>query len=273
MGNMHAVNCVLTSDVANHNVTNLLRRTCQRISYRRDKGTTQPHIPKLSKSCKNRITINTMPRCSSFEDISALLPSSKKAVNDPTYILWKKSFEIPRQKPSAMKQTHLTRMKRRVHDMSSVISGHLTPKGFPSHTHIKKAQWRQTQNCNKKEEKPFQLPLLDDSSYVDCKLPLIMPSDYPCNHQHHHHHHQQQQQHHRHSNRKHFLIQLPTHINNKTPITTVGPCTQPPTYTLAPLNLLSKLPESKQAIIIEKLYCDIKDLESYYDTQMDSFVL
>ncbi|XP_011293866.2 uncharacterized protein LOC105262032 [Musca domestica] len=265
MGNVHAVNCVLTSEDANNNLPNLMKRTCQRMSFKRgstsrssggsDKSSASSSsspVAKIKKLGKKRLVLNTMPRCSSFEDLSTALPSSKKSDNDPTYLLWKKAFEQRRPKPAAEMETHMARMRRRVHNMSSAVSGHLTPKGFPAFT-MKRQQKKATKSSAGKENCPPTTP--PAGVVVKQKKPIV---------------------------------KIPQHLTNKLTINgaTVGTISLPPKmkmksttasvkpkYTLAPLNLLSQLPQNKQAIIIEQLYRDIKEFESRYDDQMESFIM
>ncbi|XP_037816442.1 uncharacterized protein LOC119606861 [Lucilia sericata] len=243
MGNVQA-QCVPTSvQDANNNIPGLMKRTCQRMSLKREKMPTPTQSTKTQKSNRKRIVLKAMPRCSSFEDLSSLLPSSKKVDNDPTYLLWKKSFECPRDKPETDKQKHLRRMKKRVHDMTSAVSGHITPKGFPSYTNLKPVR---SSSQNQYKKKPLQLPLPDDSLHVECKNELPLQNISP---------------------QRLSTVVMCNNIpntNSKTPIQ--------PKYTLAPLNLLSKLSQKKQAILIEQLFRDIKNFESHYDTKMDSFI-
>lgn len=270
MGNVHTVNCVLASEDTNNNLPGLMKRTCQRMSFKRSGSSSSSSSEKSSSSSSNssagstkirklgkkRLVLNTMPRCSSFENLSTALPSSKKTDNDPTYLLWKKAFEQRRVKPASEAQSKLAVMRRRVHNMSSAVSGHLTPKGFPA--------FIQKRLSAKSNKKPLpQLPKLSEN-------PVKQPEQ-----------------------RKQRLA-LPQHLATKVtlsgatvstvsaslkmkptssghPSATASSVTKPK-YTLAPLNLLSKLPQSKQAIIIEQLYRDIKELESRYDDQMESFI-
>lgn len=264
MGNVHAAESVPSSakDV-NNNLPGLMKRTCQRMSLKRDKLSSNSPSSKLhQKSHKNRIVMKAMPRCSSFEDLSIILPSMD---NDPTYLLWKKSFECPRAKSESVKQSHLKRMKRRVHNMTSAISGHITPKGFPSYINLR--PFRKVlppQSCSKQNQytkkKPLDLPKQDNSPFADRKIPLM------------------------HSNCVNSLAQnkniskyplTSMAVNNNNIFTkskSNSKISTEPKYTLTPLNLLSKMPQSKQALVIEKLFRDIQNLESYYDSKMDSFV-
>ncbi|KNC28630.1 hypothetical protein FF38_04878 [Lucilia cuprina] len=245
MGNVHAAQCVPTSvqDV-NNNIPGLMKRTCQRMSLKREKMPTPTQSTKSQKSNRKRIVLKAMPRCSSFDDLSSLLPSSKKVDNDPTYLLWKKSFECPRDRPETDKQKHLRRMKKRVHDMTSAVSGHITPKGFPSYTNLKPINRNINQNQYKKEL--LQLPLPDDSLHAECKNQLFLKNISP---------------------QRLSTVVMCNNIPNTNSETTIQP-----KYTLAPLNLLSKLSQKKQAILIEQLFRDIKKFESHYDTNMDSFI-
>ncbi|XP_075158323.1 nullo [Haematobia irritans] len=254
MGNVHTVNCVLAPEDGHNHSPGLMKRTYQRISFKRNTTTTSSNgsdksssssipsplvSPKLSKSGKKRLVLKPMPRCSSFEDVSALKNSSKKPLNDPTYLLWKRAFEQHRPKPAAEAQSHWARMRRRVHNMSSAVSGHLTPKGFPAFV-LKR---RQSKSKKSMPNSPREI----------------------------------------HNDNR---VQIPQHLATKVTLTgtTISSVKTPlkgnpssavnkPKYTLAPLNLLSKLPQCKQAIIIEQLYRDIKEMESRYDDQMETFVL
>ncbi|XP_065363299.1 uncharacterized protein nullo [Calliphora vicina] len=258
MGNIHTAQCVPASGQdANNNIPSLMKRTCQRMSLRREKLPTPLQSKKPQKPSKKRIVLKAMPRCSSFEDLSSLLPSTKRIDNDPTYLLWKKSFECPRDKPETVKQTHLRRMRKRVHDMTSAVSGHITPKGFPSYSNLKPVRKEiPTQPSDFKhkqyKKKPLELPLLDECPHVDRKMPANCKTELPF------------------QNMPHQRSPAVVMANN-IPFTNSNTPTQPK-YTLAPLNLLSKLSQNKQAIIIEQLFRDIKNLESYYDTKMDSFI-
>lgn len=82
---------------------------------------------------------NVMPRCSSFEDLSSLPPSSETIDNDPSYALWKSSFGDPCMEPKANKRKRW-RLERGIQDMSSAITGNLTPKKFISRRRSRPSQ-------------------------------------------------------------------------------------------------------------------------------------
>lgn len=189
----HKAKCVQSSGLdAENNIVRLLKRTCQRMSFEVNlkkvddinaaQNTQAPDqdnnintndilnrmchrqksekVPVSSQSGKHprpecKRVIKAMPRCSSFEDLPSLFSYSKSPNNDLTYLLWKKSLECPRDKPEAVKQTHLKRMKRRVHNMTAAISGHITPKGFPSHTIIRSFRNCPRRNQSKHERHPL----------------------------------------------------------------------------------------------------------------------